>query len=955
MLKFTGTCLRGMLSLVLWVWVAVLFLCLIGHLYILGSLARHGHVRIPDAWVDQALKTAAPAYWVKHDGVFLNFGGVISAHSLEVGYQGVRDAIVDTENILLDVNVGMLLIGRFQLERVWVQDASLVCPTVYSPTGVAEELMRVAQLDVRASDDQYRVDSGLFSYGPMDGWVHGVFRLPSLRFFETWTREEPSDKRQAAKKVDLKQIEAGLRQLYDIRQSLAQVRAPSLQIGLSSGQMGHNTVSIRASGLGLDLPELKLTTEAFFANVTAEFMHNACVELAVNGEVEAVQWDTVWHAQSIDFNRRLSASVDLQHLIKDIALTVVNLAGPGMNAPINQVFAETSLESLFEIPLEVVAFWEGAHVYADIDLALLRQKARIALETRNLGVKQLGTLEAVLNTQLPTWLWGLEASHFHWETVLAFDGAWQKIDIWGDTGPIAYQGVWLDNAWGEIELYPDHLELKDFAISGPIGTASGNLDFAWPSMDLEVYISAEMLPISINAWMEPWWVNLWKPFSFRENERPDADFYVKTSIGKKSSTTFFGHVDAGATAYQGAWFDSGSATVWGRPKFTEVFDLQAHRPEGSAYGGLNWTFFHDRYGLKLLQYNLNGRVDLRNGERIFPGVVQDITRNFKPEGPIDLEVAGFTYGKGARPIEKIREEGGDITAVADAPIEVYGIHLDSMDMEARFDPRGVQVPQLAFTAGGGQGEGSLSVTIPHGGDDRLKPELSVDMRLDALRKDRVFHVFPMLQGPSHLPIEDDQGDARIALNVAAAGDPNDKFSFYGSGRVWLTGTKLDDIHLFGELSETLANTPFPVGALSLTELQSPVNIRGNTLEFKNVKGSGRGARLRGDGTYHMEQDHLNFKLVVSPGNMSETPVYSLFTAILRPVASALPIRVWGPFSEPNWALDMFTSEPEVAERPAEAAKPVENPPAENNMKEEALPQPNTAGDPVYIDDLGEQP
>ena len=96
------------------------------------------------------------------------------------------------------------------------------------------------------------------------------------------------------------------------------------------------------------------------------------------------------------------------------------------------------------------------------------------------------------------------------------------------------------------------------------------------------------------------------------------------------------------------------------------------------------------------------------------------------------------------------------------------------------------------------------------------------------------------------------------------------------------------------------------------------------MEFKNIKGSGRGVTLRGDGTYQMAQDHTNFKLTVRPGNLSETPIYSLIASVLRPVASAFPIRVWGPLSAPEWALDFFTnpSEYEAPESPEEPAPPL---------------------------------
>ena len=99
----------------------------------------------------------------------------------------------------------------------------------------------------------------------------------------------------------------------------------------------------------------------------------------------------------------------------------------------------------------------------------------------------------------------------------------------------------------------------------------------------------------------------------------------------------------------------------------------------------------------------------------------------------------------------------------------------------------------------------------------------------------------------------------------------------------------------------------------------------------------------------MAHDHLNFKLRVSPGNMSGDSLYSLFTAILRPVASAFPIRVWGPISEPNWALDIFTSRDEFEGYIPDPV--VELPETSDILDEEGLSPVLPVVDPAEMSDL----
>ncbi|MEM7673835.1 MAG: AsmA-like C-terminal region-containing protein, partial [Verrucomicrobiota bacterium] len=644
-----------------------------------------------------------------------------------------------------------------------------------------------------------------------------------------------------------------------------------------------------------------------------QFKQTEVKSLGVFGKFRDVAWEQVWQARTLELGQRFEGAITFNRLLNGVELVATEVRGPEMKTPVDLISLKASGEKLVTVSVEANAIWGDARVRADANLSLLGKRTSISASTRNLGITQLDTVESFRELGISSQIWGLDESRVDLETVLDFEGKWAQIQVHADTGPIAYKGLWLDNAWGEMTLFPDRVELHDFAFIGPFGSASGSLDFDWWSKDLALYISADAIPTSINPWMQEWWTRLWKPFSFDEENRPASDFYVNTTLGTKRSTDFFGRVAGAETAYNGVLFDSGSAKVWGKPRFTEAFDLRLSRDNEETAARLTWTFFPDRAGLMLAEYRLGGKVDLRTIDKIFPKTVQDITANFEPSGLVDLRVDGHNYGRTAKPEEKIRSEGGRVFASTESPIAAYGIQLDSMDMDASYGQAGLDISRIEFAAGGGTGNGQIQYFIE--GSEASTPVLDVDVELDGLRRDRIFSVLPMLKTEDTPESPDDGGNARITLNLQAEGDPRDRFSFYGSGRARMSGGNLNDIGVFGGLSKTLSDTAFPVGSLSLNEIQSPVNIRGGLLEFKNIKGSGRGVRLRGDGVYQMEQDHMNFKINVSPGNMSVTPVYSLLTAILRPVASVFPIRVWGPINSPNWALDFFTSQAEV-EAPA---------------------------------------
>ena len=154
-------------------------------------------------------------------------------------------------------------------------------------------------------------------------------------------------------------------------------------------------------------------------------------------------------------------------------------------------------------------------------------------------------------------------------------------------------------------------------------------------------------------------------------------------------------------------------------------------------------------------------------------------------------------------------------------------------MSGRFEAKRVVVPEMRFDAGGGTGLGELSVEFATL-DEPSK--LALDFDVSSFRRDKIFDVFPVLKSEGAPAIESDDGDARIDLTFDAIGDPLDIYSFSGSGQVRITGSNLNDMNLFGGLSETLSNSAFPVGSLSLRELESPFEIRKESIAFEVIRG-----------------------------------------------------------------------------------------------------------------------
>ncbi|MEM9025334.1 MAG: hypothetical protein AAGB06_00210, partial [Verrucomicrobiota bacterium] len=577
--------------------IAALVFLLVVQVYIVASLYREGFVRIPDAVVERAVSEIHPDLWLKHEGIFLNFGGVITVKSLQIGMHQVESPLVEIRDLVMDIDLRMLVIARVELDRVILNEGSLMMPAIYSPTGIEEELLRVGRFEITDREDFYEIRQALMQFGAVNAWGVGKFVMPR---FEKAADPGKSDE---TEEIDL---ESRFRELYELRKKTEWISDPILKVRLSAVGARENRVSAYASGR-LDV-SAEHRAQFAFGEVWSEIRikQTEVKSLEVLGKFRDVTWEQVWQARTLELGQRLEGAITLNSLLNGVELVATEVRGPEIKAPVDLISLKASGEKLVTVPVEASAIWGDARVRADAKLSLLGKRASISASTRNLGITQLNAVDFFRELGISSQIWGLDESRVDLETVLDFEGKWERIRVHADTGPIAYKGIWLDNAWGEMILFPDRAELQDFAFIGPFGSAEGSLDFDWWSRELALYISADATPTSVNPWMQEWWTRLWKPFSFAEDNRPRSDFYVNTTIGTKRSTTFFGHVAGAETGYNGVFFDSGSAKVWGKPRFTEAFDLRLIRDEEETSARLTWTFFPDRAGLMLAEYRLNG-------------------------------------------------------------------------------------------------------------------------------------------------------------------------------------------------------------------------------------------------------------------------------------------------------------------------------------------------------------
>lgn len=234
-------CARIVYGFFIWAFIGALFLFLLLQIYITVSIQREGFVRIPDALLETVVSEVHPDLWLDHGGAYLNFGGVVSLDSVSIGTSDMKSPILELDEVVLDLDVAMLMLGRVKLDRLVLGEGRLLMPAILSPTGVSEELIELLILDLADVDDVYSLNQAVLRYGELQGWALGEFRIPRL----SGGSESEDETEDSLDRLDL---ETKLRELYDFRQTIDQISDPLVRIRFRTKSPRQNELDVSAFG-----------------------------------------------------------------------------------------------------------------------------------------------------------------------------------------------------------------------------------------------------------------------------------------------------------------------------------------------------------------------------------------------------------------------------------------------------------------------------------------------------------------------------------------------------------------------------------------------------------------------------------------------------------------------------------------------------------------------------------
>ena len=146
----------------------------------------------------------------------------------------------------------------------------------------------------------------------------------------------------------------------------------------------------------------------------------------------------------------------------------------------------------------------------------------------------------------------------------------------------------------------------------------------------------------------------------------------------------------------------------------------------------------------------------------------------------------------------------------------------------------------------------------------------------------------------------------IDLDITAIGNPEDIRSFNGRGRLEIREADFGKIQIFGLLSRLLEGTWINFTSMALNKAKGNFDIKMDHLRFPKLIFSGPNSELHAAGKATIPDQQLDFRVNVFLGENTSRPITALLSPILKPMAYALELKLWGTMIDPKWR---FTLDP----------------------------------------------
>ena len=433
--------------------------------------------------------------------------------------------------------------------------------------------------------------------------------------------------------------------------------------------------------------------------------------------------------------------------------------------------------------------------------------------------------------------------------------------------------------------------------------AFGKYEQHWNPLKYKFTLEGNCLPTDINPWLGLWWSRIWDDFSFGR-ESPYGKFTISGIWGGPSGNCLTSGLIRGKDiVYRDLKFTDSSLNILVKDSFTTVHCENLTHSTGDLSGSL--IFSPKTHSNPHFEFKLKGQYPLNEGRGIFDSqtkkVLQDINCSV-----VDIEGEGAVFYD----TPSITEDDNQTH---------FSLSLNSND-EIKYK----NIPIQSFSGNVSRKEGLLTIDLPslsiaNGQGTLLAKEVSktsqlvqTNLKLESASFAELSNIFEPLTLDASSPAEVDLSSSSfkrnglVNLNFSGIGPSDNPNQFEGTGAISLNDLDVGRINILGGIRKNLGrfNLPLPSDALRFNSLFIPYRVENESLLFDNFELAGPISRISGAGTCDINSQTVEIDADFQLLGGVNIPVIKQIISIADPITKLSQIKISGPFSNPDWEIQI---------------------------------------------------
>jgi hypothetical protein len=812
------------------------------------------------------------------------------------------EPVVTADAIYTRVRPWALIADRFEPLELRVTGLSLRVPSMLSPSGKSEEVVRDLDAEFVPDGPDVRVEYLTCRIGNLDFLARGALRLGGSRP----GRKAP---------LPLAEVVASnyipiIRGIGGAIGRLGSLDDPIVRATLTPGDRRgmEADLSLLASGVRLDEPVGLLATD-IQASTRVSIRKRGAVPFEINLDVGGVALNggaeaSGLHARirgTVDSGRR---SVELGFV--DATAAAAQVRGLAIAAP----FASLEPGPLPGLRVEASGLLLGSPLAVGIDADLKAKTAYVRFQGA-LAPGLIDTVSARAGRDLRKWV--EPGSPVEISGGAEFGPGWkfERVTSRVATHRLRIRAVTLDDASGRVDFDGSLLSAPEALVRSGENLARGSYSQDIATGRYRFLLEGGLRPLEISSWFPKWWPALFGNFAFPA-EVPAASVDLQGHWRDKGrSSLAFVQVDSARPVIRGASLDRVRTILFVRPLFLDGIEVRAGRGAGAAEATFSRRTTPGPHGTHHLEFEATSSLDPRDMAGLLgqPGAVA--AAHLVCARPPVVRV------KGSADLPKAPGGPGGVAHVqvqSEGPFTLFNWPLDHLALAADLHDDDLKVEPVTAAFAGGTAAGR--VEIKGTGADR-RVSFSASCRNASLGQAVVAAEGFVAERKRARPraastFLGDRANVHLNLDVTADGRYGDPLSYHGGGEASLEGPELGEVRMLGLLSDLLKFT-----SLRFTSAHGDFRIDGRQLVFPNIKVTGANSGIDAHGSYSLDRHELDIKAKIYPFGQSKLLPEMLVGAVLAPLSDVFEMRLTGSVEKPSWSLaKVYKPAP-----PAQAAAP----------------------------------